>query len=179
MFEPDQILVDGAVEDRPEISKMQGPGVDAGALFFEIGVECLQPDDGDRFEREIRLVERLDRFEGVEAGQSAVLGAPGVGISVKIVGEALFVRRRFDLGQQRFDFGDAFPGQLSAIVQFPERVRISEEERLDVFIDRAGIWTLREDGLADLSVPMFGFDRKPSSDGGGDALVRYDKFDRI
>lgn len=116
MFEPDQILVDGAVEDRPEISKMQGPGVDAGALLFEIGVECLQPDDGDRFEREIRLVECFDRFESIEAGQSAVLGAPRVGVSVEIVGKALLVRCCFDLCQQRFDFGDAFPGQLSAVV---------------------------------------------------------------
>lgn len=70
-------------------------------------------------------------------------------------------------------------GRLFVVIQFPDRVRVSEEERLDALVDRAGIRAFWDDGLVDFAVPMFGFDRKPSSDGGGDALVRYDKFDRI
>ena len=158
---------------------MQGPGIDTGALLFEIGVECLQPDDGDSFEREIRLVERLDRFEGVETGQSAVLGAPRVGVSVEIVGEALLVRRRFDCGQHRFDFGDAFPGQLSAVIQFPEGVRISEEERFDAFIDRTGIRALWDDGLVDFAVPVFGQDVDAGADGRNLPFRGEEELDRV
>ena len=56
-------------------------------------------------------------------------------------------------------------GRLFVVIQFPDRVRVSEEERLDALVDRAGIRTLRDDGLVDFAVPVFGPDIDAGANG--------------
>ena len=91
VLQSDQILVDGAVEDGAQVPKMDRSGVDPDALLFEIGVECLQPDNVHLLEGDLFVVECPDRFQSVSINLLALLGSTGFGISDEIVGETLLV----------------------------------------------------------------------------------------
>lgn len=91
VFQSDQILVDGAVEDGAKVPEVDGSGVDPGALFFEVRIESLQPDDVHLLESDLLAVERSDCFQGVAVYLAAFLGPTRFGVTAEIGGEALLV----------------------------------------------------------------------------------------